>query len=552
MFYKVICYHQHISADRNKIRTLQRLLQWHDVDPGPIDGIWGPKTEAAVRQALTLAADTNIPPITDIIDAYVEKTKEAVNAVLQDHYTEGTRLDVPTTQKVQSALDILEYDVGPIDGLHGPMTESAIQAFNQDIGNVGSPEPIADRPVGEPTPPATQPTRESADESPLQRVHVVERGDSLSRIAREYGIEDWREIQRLNSLDSTVIHPNQQLILPPVAETSLEEDEQSIIPVPRERPEVPAAPGQTNDASSVGEDIPTPPIRPPEMPRGVILEGNVGPEEELAPRPVIAPSLPRGQLIDTTDNPDGQSVYLTFDDGPHPVHTPRILDILDRHGAKATFFVLGDLAREHPDILRDIHNRGHEIAVHTMSHESYRRRSNEDIIADLTETADIIEEITGTRPTLSRPPNGHQSTRHRMAVGQAGFPSIMWHVDITDADRNDVDRVSHVVGRTQTGSVLLFHDNRPADARDLDAILRGLSERDYQFDRLSDNPQVTQMGRYDVIGYTNWFELRENDRDPEMADIAVTRNGEGLPEIPADLVPNRDITSAQAMESGRT
>lgn len=115
-------------------------------------------------------------------------------------------------------------------------------------------------------------------------------------------------------------------------------------------------------------------------------------------------------------------VALTFDDGPHPLFTPQILEILAKHDAKATFFVAGNKAIRFPAILKQEAKAGHEIANHTFHH-LYHAMKAEKLAAELTETDRIIEKFTGFKPSLYRPVGGiyndviiHTAIQHKKEV----------------------------------------------------------------------------------------------------------------------------------------
>ena len=108
--------------------------------------------------------------------------------------------------------------------------------------------------------------------------------------------------------------------------------------------------------------------------------------------------LPRG----------ARGVVLTFDDGPDPETTPKVLDALDAHGAKATFFVIGKKAEAHPELVREIVRRGHTVGMHSYAHHRlFSLKSPSYVRADLTRALAVLGGILGERPTLFRPPIGH-------------------------------------------------------------------------------------------------------------------------------------------------
>lgn len=163
-----------------------------------------------------------------------------------------------------------------------------------------------------------------------------------------------------------------------------------------------------------------------------------------------------------TRGADGaRGAALTFDDGPHPVHTRSVLDALDRAGAKGTFFVIGNKVEAHPDVVAEIVRRGHEVGIHSWDHDrllNMRRETN--IVRDLAKTQDAIERATGIRPKLFRPPVGLTSPRTGVAVKQLGLTMVGWSARAFDgAGRPSVERViGRIAPALGHGAIVLLHD----------------------------------------------------------------------------------------------
>ena len=134
-------------------------------------------------------------------------------------------------------------------------------------------------------------------------------------------------------------------------------------------------------------------------------------------------------------------VALSFDDGPHPTYTAEILEILKENGVKSTFFVVGQNAREHPDLVRRIAEEGHEIGNHTDSHAFLRDLSLAAMCKEVTEASDTIEEITGRRPVLFRPPGGSYSDSKIRVLSEMGYVSVLWSKDTRDWTRPSVQSI---------------------------------------------------------------------------------------------------------------
>jgi peptidoglycan-N-acetylglucosamine deacetylase len=181
-----------------------------------------------------------------------------------------------------------------------------------------------------------------------------------------------------------------------------------------------------------------------------------------------------------------REVALTFDDGPNPESTRKVLAELARHKAHATFFILGAKAQEHPDVLRDIQSAGHEIGLHGYLHDrllSFRRPDR--IVADLERAQSIIKATTGQTSRLFRPPVGHVSPRTAVAARRLGLVLVGWSVRARDglASTSAGNVVRRVVDRLAPGAIVLFHDaserdtHEPAGVTALPRILDEIASR---------------------------------------------------------------------------
>lgn len=157
-----------------------------------------------------------------------------------------------------------------------------------------------------------------------------------------------------------------------------------------------------------------------------------------------------------TDHPH---VVMTYDDGPDPRDTPRILEALDQAGSTATFFVLAGRAQRSPSLLNEISAAGHEIGLHGLDH---RRPTTFGAIETLRRLRDgkaIVEDLTGHAVRWYRPPYGAQNARTWSATKAAGLHAVMWGA--TTWDWRDVDqqtRVDKVLSCTRKGAIVLCHD----------------------------------------------------------------------------------------------
>lgn len=200
-----------------------------------------------------------------------------------------------------------------------------------------------------------------------------------------------------------------------------------------------------------------------------------------------------GRYVKHGDRSDpAKPVALTFDDGPEPHSTGRILDILARYGVPATFFCVGMLAAAHPDLIARIAESGHEVGNHTWSHPFLPDLSERDLCLQVERTDTAIAAGTG-RPAsgLLRPPYGTRTPllMSWLAEQATGHRLVLWDVDSTDWTRPGPDAITQaVLKQVKPGSIILMHDgggDREQTARALPAIIDGLLADDYTFSHVS-------------------------------------------------------------------
>lgn len=172
--------------------------------------------------------------------------------------------------------------------------------------------------------------------------------------------------------------------------------------------------------------------------------------------------------------PTTDRVALTFDDGPHPDWTPRVLAALERAGATATFFCVGRNVRDHGSIHRDSVGV-HELANHTFEHPDLARFALGRCRDELARTGDLMERTYGHRPTLFRPPYGHVGGAAVLAAAEAGLTTVFWSAqareDLPSAGPDGV--VDDVARQVRPGSIILAHDTGSPDRlRTIDHLVR--------------------------------------------------------------------------------
>ena len=187
-------------------------------------------------------------------------------------------------------------------------------------------------------------------------------------------------------------------------------------------------------------------------------------------------------------NAETRRIALTFDDGPHPYQTDKILALLEKYGIHATFFVVGENISYYTDVFRREVAAGHEIGNHTYHHTIFASCTESQIKEELDTTADLIEEITGKRPTLFRPPEGNCTSIETAA--SKGYRVILWSVDTRDWAKTPTDEiVQHVENSIKGGSILLFHDYTAKDAHTLESLeilIPRLLAKGYEFVTVSE------------------------------------------------------------------
>jgi len=201
---------------------------------------------------------------------------------------------------------------------------------------------------------------------------------------------------------------------------------------------------------------------------------------------VLAPSFPNCLWHGPTDRP---AIALTFDDGPHPVYTPQLLDVLDREGVLASFFWLGTCVRRAPDIARAVSERGHHLGLHGDTHRSFVRLSAWQLRQSLEATqAAIATACPGRDPTAVRdvrPPNGLFLPSTLALLRQWHYRPVMWTVVPEDWTHPGVERVcQRVLAQVRPGAAIVLHDGSCGGrdvARTVAKLVPALRSRGFQF-----------------------------------------------------------------------
>ena len=195
-------------------------------------------------------------------------------------------------------------------------------------------------------------------------------------------------------------------------------------------------------------------------------------------------------------------VCLTLDDGPG-VYTSQFLDLLEENDAKATFFMIGEQVNDFASAVRREHDAGMEQGNHSWDHRTLTKLSTEDLVAEINDTNDVIEAVTGSRPTVFRPPGGGYNDE--VNAHSDGMPVIIWSIDTLDWQTKDADNTYNVVmNEVRDGSIILMHEIYQAS---LDAAARFIPElrkQGYKFVTVSEMAKAKGIDLNAGQVYTNF------------------------------------------------
>jgi peptidoglycan-N-acetylglucosamine deacetylase len=154
------------------------------------------------------------------------------------------------------------------------------------------------------------------------------------------------------------------------------------------------------------------------------------------------------------------SIYLTFDDGPHPHVTPQLLDLLETKNAKATFFLVGRSVEAYPELVGRIAENGHSIGNHSYNHERFHELELQTQLDEIVATNSLIEKITGAKCKLFRAPGGRWSLRLVLKLIRLGITSVHWSKDSMDWSKNSEQAISYLAKKPiKNKDIVLLHDD---------------------------------------------------------------------------------------------
>ena len=154
------------------------------------------------------------------------------------------------------------------------------------------------------------------------------------------------------------------------------------------------------------------------------------------------------------------AIALTFDDGPHPEVTPRVLDQLAEAGAQATFCVIGENVRRHPGLVRRMIAAGHTVAVHSDQHRwTFNLRGRVSLLTDLNRAIAVVAEVSGVRPLWFRPPVGLRNPLVHEVAAALGLRVLTWTANARDTQPgNPTQLAARLCRRMRPGAILVLHD----------------------------------------------------------------------------------------------
>lgn len=263
-------------------------------------------------------------------------------------------------------------------------------------------------------------------------------------------------------------------------------------PAPAPEPEEPvtASTPQLTPAPSPVVETPEAPLPEPAPPSPTAAQnGHV--QDTTAPPPKDITNWPTGKKL----------ISLTYDDGPNPAFTPKLLDYLKDANVKATFYVCGNMVKNKPELVARIVNEGHEIANHSYSHKVLTKLSKEKLYEELEETNTAIRVAApGARISTMRAPYGATNSTVQRAAQELGMRIIMWDVDTLDWKGRSAEQITNTIMKgTGDGSIILMHDrlhrNKDSVMVATRSVVEQLRAKGYEFVTVHDlisHPKATR------------------------------------------------------------
>lgn len=184
-------------------------------------------------------------------------------------------------------------------------------------------------------------------------------------------------------------------------------------------------------------------------------------------------------VLPEEEKTEKKRIALTFDDGPHPIYTPQMLELLKEEQVPATFFLLGENVELYGDVVKEIAKEGHLIGNHTYHHVQITSLSLEEACREIQETSDLIEELTGTGTEYVRPPFG---TWNEELEERLNLIPVMWSIDTKDWTTQNVDWiVRETVKHAEDHDIILMHDSYQSTVDAVKRVIEQLEAEGFEF-----------------------------------------------------------------------
>lgn len=197
--------------------------------------------------------------------------------------------------------------------------------------------------------------------------------------------------------------------------------------------------------------------------------------EEIKKEPVI-------KSVDTNGK---KLVALSIDDGPDPIFTPQLLDILQRYKVKATLFVVGESAEAYPELVKRESKEGHELENHTYSHVDLRSKNKLETEAEIQKSERILESLTGKKSHYFRPPRKQYINQTLEVAKRNGYQTVLWTICVENSKAKTPEEMAQrVLNAARPGMIILAHDGRLDRSLTMEAlpiIIEGLQKQGYEF-----------------------------------------------------------------------
>lgn len=205
------------------------------------------------------------------------------------------------------------------------------------------------------------------------------------------------------------------------------------------------------------------------------------------PSPTQEPAVKPQKISYNSITTNQPVVAMTFDDGPHPELTPRLLDLLKSKNIHATFYLIGQNAAAYPEIVKRIVAEGHEVGNHTYTHPALSKSSQARVQSEMEKTNAAIFAASGVYPKTMRPPYGATNASvNKLLSENYNFKVIMWSVDPLDWKYRNASRVSSEIAKAKAGDIILAHDIHASTVNGMDEAFNALLAKGLRFVTVSE------------------------------------------------------------------